>query len=196
MSHRYYFRIGRGTYPRLMTTSVSNRRSFFLSAVSLAGAVAVSSTLIAQPTPTNLTAFLQTYDEAWASHDPQAIAMLHAEDVLVVNRFGSMLEGRPELETAMQFLHGPGGPFHTVGFPRQQILLGRILDPNMATIHASWKNPTMGPGDQLAHGGQTPWVDLLSTYLLTRRGETWQIAQHDLHSVDLIKFPFKTKWNA
>ncbi len=79
MSHRYYFRIVRGTYPPLMTTSVSNRRSFFLSAASLAGAAAVSSTLIAQPTPTNLTAFLQTYDEAWASHNPQAIAMLHAK---------------------------------------------------------------------------------------------------------------------
>ncbi len=195
MSHRYYFRIVRGTYPPLMTTSVSNRRSFFLSAASLAGAAAVSSTLIAQPTPTNPTAFLRTYDEAWASHDPQAIAMLHAEDVLVVNRFGSMLEGRAELEQAMHFLHGPGGPFHTVTFPRQELLVSRMLNAEMATLHASWKNPTMGPGDQLAHGSQTPWVDLLSTYLLTRHGETWQIAQHDLHSVDAIKFPFKTKWN-
>ena len=178
-----------------MTTSVSNRRSFFLSVASVAGAAAASSNLIAQLTPTNLTAFLQAYDEAWASHDPHVIAMLHTEDVLVVNRFGSMLEGRAELEKGMQFLHGPGGPFQTVAFPRQQILLARILNPNMATIHASWKNPTMGPGDQLAHGSQTPWVDLLSTYLLTRHGETWQIAQHDLHSVDPIKFPFKTKWN-
>ncbi len=196
MSRRYYFRMVRGVYPALMTASVSNRRSFFLSAASLAGAVAVSSTLIAQPTPTNLPAFLHTYDEAWASHDPQAIAMLHAEDVLVVNRFGSMLEGRAELKKAMQFLHGPGGPFHTVTFPRQKLLVSRLLNTDMATLHASWKNPTMGPGDHLSHGSQTPWIDLLSTYLLTRRGETWQIAQHDLHSVDPIKFPFKTKWNA
>ena len=122
--------------------------------------------------------------------------MLHAEDVLVVNRFGSMLEGRAELERAMQFLHGPGGPFHTVTFPRQELLVNRMLNSDMATLHASWKNPTMGPGDQLAHGSQTPWVDLLSTYLLTRRSETWRIAQHDLHSVDPIKFPFETKWNA
>ena len=184
----------RGVYPALMTASVSNRRSFFLSAASLAGAVAISSTLIAQPTPTNLNAFLGVYDVAWASHDPLAIAMLHTEDVLVVNRFGSMLEGRAELQTAMQFLHGPEGPFHTLTFPRQQLLVSRMLNSNMATLHARWKNPTMGTGDQLA-GSQIPWVDMLSTYLLVRQGDSWRIVQHDLHSVDPIKFPFKTKWN-
>jgi hypothetical protein len=107
-----------------------------------------------------------------------------------------MLEGRAEIEQAMQFLHGPGGPFHTIAFPRQQLLVGRILKPGMATLHARWKNPVMGPGDQLAHGSQTQWVDLLSTYLLDRQGGNWQIVQHDLHSIDPIKFPFKTKWNA
>ena len=184
-----------GTYAPLMTSSVSNRRSFLLSAASLAGAAAISSNLIAQSAPTSLTAFLRVYDDAWASHDPLAIAMLHSEDVLVVNRFGSMLEGRAEVQTAMQFLHMPGGPFHTVTFPRQELLVSRMLNGNMATVHARWKNPTMGPGDQLAHVSQTPWVDMLSTYLLARQGETWQIVQHDLHSVDPIKFPFKTKWN-
>jgi uncharacterized protein (TIGR02246 family) len=185
-----------GAYPRLMTTSVPTRRSFVISAGLLAGSAAVSSQLIAQPTSVDLDPFLQRYDDAWASHDPHALAMLHAEDVLVVNRFGSMLEGRAELEQAMAFLHGPGGPFHTVTFPRQQLILSRILNANMATLHAKWKNPTMGPGDQLAHGSQTPWVDMLSTYLLVRNGDNWQIVQHDLHSVDPIKFPFKTKWNA
>jgi hypothetical protein len=70
-----------------------------------------------------------------------------------------------------------------------------MLNTDMATLHAKWKNPTMGPGDQLAHGSQTNWVDLISTYLLVRNGQNWQIAQHDLHSIDPIKFPFKTKWN-
>ena len=195
MSHQYYSSTSRGTYPPPMTTSVSNRRSFFLSAAYLAGAAAVSLDLIAQPAPTNLSAFLRIYDSAWASHNPVAIAMLHSEDVLVVNRFGSMLEGRAEVQTAMQFLHGPGGPFHTVTFPSQELVISRMLNNDMATLHARWKNPTMGPGDQLAHGSQTPWVELLSTYLLARQGDTWQIIQHDLHSVDPIKFPFKTKWN-
>jgi uncharacterized protein (TIGR02246 family) len=176
-----------------MTTST--RRSFFMSAGLLSGAAAVAPRLIAQPSTPNPALFLQTYDDAWASHDPHALAMLHAEDVLVVNRFGSMLEGRAELEKAMAFLHGPGGPFHTVTFPRQQLVVSRILNPTVATLHAKWKNPTMGPGDQLAHDSQTPWVDLLSTYLLGRHGQTWRIVQHDLHSVDPIKFPFKTKWN-
>jgi ketosteroid isomerase-like protein len=189
------FSIRQYAYLGLMTASVSSRRSFFVSAGLVAGAAAVTSHLMAQSPATDPALFLQTYDDAWGSHDPHALAMLHAEDVLVVNRFGSMVEGRAELEKVMAFLHGPEGPFHTVSFPRQELLVSRILSTNMTTLHAKWKNPTMGPGDQLAHGSQTPWVDLISTYLLARNGQTWQIVQHDLHSVDPIKFPFKTKWN-
>ena len=195
MSHLYYFLRCADTYPTFMTTSVRTRRSFFISAGLLAGAAAVTSRTIAQRHALDPSGFLQTYDDAWASHDPHALAALHAEDVLVVNRFGSMLEGRTELEQAMAFLHGPGGPFHNVIFPRQQLVVSRILNATMATLHAKWKNPTMGPGDQLATGSQTQWVDMLSTYLLARDGQTWQIVQHDLHSIDPIKFPFKTKWN-
>ncbi|WP_396272565.1 hypothetical protein [Granulicella arctica] len=121
--------------------------------------------------------------------------MLHAEDVLVVNRFGSMVEGREELERVMAFLHGPGGPFHSVSFPPQQLLVSRILNSDMITRHAKWKSLTMGLGDQLAHGSQSPWLDMVSTYLLARNGRAWQIVQHDLHSVDPIDFPLKTKWN-
>ncbi len=55
----------------------------------------------------------------------------------------------------------------------------------------------MGPGDQLANPGQqTQWVDLITTYLLRRQGQGWQLLQHDLHSVDSIKLPFPTKWNS
>ena len=195
MSHLYYFRIGKVPTIGLMSASIFTRRSFVVAAGLLTGAAAFSSRLTAQPAPADLATFLRIYDDAWASHDPHALAILHSEDVLVVNRFGSLLEGRAELEQAMQFLHGPGGPFHTISFPRQQLLVSRMLNTNMATLHTKWKNPAMGPGDQPAHGSQTPWVDLLSTYLLARHGNTWQIVQHDLHSVDPIKFPFKTKWN-
>jgi len=97
-----------------MAASVSTRRSFFRSAGLLAGAAAVTSRLIGQRPETDPALFLQTYDDAWARHDSRALAMLHADDVLVVNRFGSMVEGRRELEKVMGFLHGPGGPFHTV----------------------------------------------------------------------------------
>ena len=166
-----------------------------VSAGFLAGAAAVSSNLVAQTATPDLTPYLRPHDDDRAIHDAHALALLHTEDVLNVNRFGSMLDGRAELKQAMQFLHGPGGPFHAVTFPRQQLLLSRMLDTSMATLHAKWKNPTMGPGDRLAHDTQMPWVDLISTYLLARQGDSWQIVQHDLHSVDPVKFPFKTKWN-
>ena len=116
MSHLYYFWIGQVPTISLMSASTKTRRSFVVAAGLLTGAIAVPSHLIAQPASTDLLAFLRIYDDAWASHDPHAVAMLHSEDVLVVNRFGSMLEGRAELEQAMQFLHGPGGPFHTITF--------------------------------------------------------------------------------
>ena len=105
-----------------MTASVPNRRSFLISAAFLAGAAAVSSLLLAQTAPSHLATFLKIHDDAWARHDPYALAMLHAEDVLVINRFGSMLEGRPELKQAMQFLDGLGGPFHTISSPASNCL--------------------------------------------------------------------------
>ncbi len=155
------------------------------------------SMLPAQQPSHNPASFLATYDAAWAAHNPHALALLHAEDVLVVNRFGSMLEGREELERAMAFLHGPGGPFHAISFPAQRLLVSRMLGSDMATLHASWKTPVMATGDILANPRkQKPWVEMISTYLLARRSGGWQIVQHDLHSVDPIKIPIKTKWNS
>ena len=180
-----------------MTTSPTTRRSVFATAGLFAAASILHSKLFAQNPPADPASFLAAYDAAWGSHDPHALAMLHTENVLIVNRFGSMLEGREELERAMAFLHGPGGPFHTIDFPAQKVLISRNLGSGMATLHASWKNPVMGAGDQLANPGeQKPWIDMVSTYLLVYRGGAWQIVQHDLHSVDPIKIPIKTKWNS
>ena len=107
-----------------------------------------------------------------------------------------MLEGRKELEKALRFLHDPGGPFHTISFPRQKILTTRRFGANMAAIHTKWRNPEMGAGDQLKNGGtDMPWVDMVATYLLVHIAGGWQLAQHDLHNVDPIQFPFATKWN-
>ena len=54
----------------------------------------------------------------------------------------------------------------------------------------------MATGDQLKNGGpQMLWVDMVATYLLVRDAGEWQLAQHDLHNVDPIQFPFPTKWN-
>ena len=100
-----------------MSALVSNRRSFLLSAAFLAGAAAVSSQLFAQTAPSHLATFLLIYDDGGARHNPYGLAMLHAEDVLVVNPLGSLLEGRPEqlaattLEWAYSVLccHGLGG---------------------------------------------------------------------------------------
>ena len=195
MSHLYYFGFFRTRILGPWQTSVPHAaRSSSLQACSQEQWQLPHSPVAATPA-TDPALFLATYDDAWASHDAHALAMLHAEDVLVVNRFGSMVEGRAELEKVMSFLHGPDGPFHTLSFPRQELLVSRMLDSSMATLHARWKNPTMGPGDQLAHG-QSSWIDLISTYLLVRSGQSWQIVQHDLHSVDAIKLPFKTKWNS
>jgi hypothetical protein len=197
MSHLYYFESIKHSYADRVTKLLTTRRSFLAAAGLLTGATLVRSTLVAQRPVVDLASFLTAYDDAWARHDPHALATLHTKDVLVVNRFGSMVEGRDELERVLAFLHGPGGPFQRIDFPRQQLLVSRMLSNDMATLHASWKNPVMGPGDQVAHPGeQEPWVDMISTYLLAHKGEGWQIVQHDLHSVDPIRFPFKTKWNS
>ena len=196
MSRLYNSGDPRQSYIVVMTEAIATRRSFLAAAGSLAGAIVVRSAA-GQPPAADPALFITTFDDAWARHDPHALAMLHAERVVVVNRFGSMLEGRAEVETAMHFLHGPGGPFHDITFPRQRVVLSRLLGSDMAVIHTKWSNPTMGPEDQLArHDGPMRWVDMIATCLVTRSGPGWELVQHDLHSVDPTQFPFKTKWNS
>ena len=172
------------------------RRRFLATSSTAAVLAATSPDLLAVPSAGGPGQFIVAFDDAWARHDAHALAMLHAEVVIVVNRYGSMLEGRAELEKALGFLHGPGGPFNTISFPPQKILTTRSLGATMAAIHTKWRNPEMGTGDQLRNGGpEMKWVDMIATYLLVRIAEAWQIKQHDLHNIDAIQFPFATKWN-
>ena len=124
-----------------MTSTATTRRSAFAAAGLLAAASVLPLRLSAESPAEDPASFLAIYDAAWGRHDAHALAMLHAEDVLVVNRFGSMVEGRAELEQVMAFLHGPGGPFHAISFPAQELRTARKRGSDMATLHASWKSP-------------------------------------------------------
>lgn len=179
-----------------MKTPPLNRRTFLVASCGFTALAATSPKLPAAYSAADPKDFIVAFDDAWARHDAHALTTLHAEDVVVVNRYGSMLEGRAELEKALHFLHDPGGPFHTLTFPRQKILTTRSLEPNTFAVHTKWRNPPMQAGDQLKNGGvDTPWVDMIATYLLVYVSHRWQIIQHDLHNVDPIQFPFATKWN-
>lgn len=179
-----------------MTTQNLTRRGFLAASSAAAVLTVTASDLLAGSPAGNPDQFITAFDDAWARHDAHGLSMLHTEDVIVINRYGSMLEGRVELGKALHFLHDPGGPFHDVSFPRQKILTSRSLGANMAAIHTKWRNPEMATGDQLkSSGANMRWVDMVATYLLVHGTGGWQLAQHDLHNVDPIQFPFATKWN-
>ena len=48
--------------------------------------------------------FLRKWDQVWARHDAIAIAALHTDGAVTVNRFGTAVRGREDLGKAVGFL--------------------------------------------------------------------------------------------
>ena len=139
-----------GTYAPLMITSVSNRRSFFLSAASLAGAAAVSFNLDRSAhanqsdcVPPKLRRCLGESRSAGDRHAARRRRVGRQSLWLHAWKVG------PSLRRLCSFSRGQ--EVHSIPslFPRQELLVTRMLNTDMATLHASWKNPTMGPAISL-----------------------------------------------
>jgi uncharacterized protein (TIGR02246 family) len=124
--------------------------------------------------------FLDKWDSAWADHDPQAIAALHAEDAVTVNRFGTIIFGRAGTETAMTILHKNGGIFSQASFPKQQIANVHRISKEVIVVQTRWQNPGVTP-DGTVHPEKPE--DMVVTYVLVARGSDLQIVQLDLHNV-------------
>jgi hypothetical protein len=72
-----------------MLNSILTRHLFLRVTGLLTGTPLFASAVLNQPDSAELSSFIETYDDAWARHDAHALAMLHDENVIAVNRFGS-----------------------------------------------------------------------------------------------------------
>jgi uncharacterized protein (TIGR02246 family) len=168
-----------------MTANPLTRRTFLAGAAAAATAHAASK---ADPLPEAVAkTFISRWDTAWNNHDAKALGLLHTEDAVTVNRFGTFLHGRGPIEGALAFLHGSGGPFHSAVFPRQQLILVRQPAPDVVIVQTTWKNPIMNPDGKI---DPVKTNDMIVTFMLVRREPQWQAAEVNLQNVEKMDLPF------
>jgi uncharacterized protein (TIGR02246 family) len=134
-----------------------------------------------------VTLFLRKWDEAWAKHDAAAIAALHTDDAVTVNRFGTVVRGNADLVKALAFLHGAQGPFHNSVFPPLQLLIERAIAPNVQIVQAKWQNPVMRPDGTIDPASIN---DMIVTFTLLKTGTAWLASEVNLVNVEKIDLPF------
>jgi ketosteroid isomerase-like protein len=131
--------------------------------------------------------FLRRWDEAWANHDARAIAALHTDDAVTVNRFGTVVRGRDELGKALGFLHGDHGPFHNSVFPPLELLIERSIALNVQIVQAKWENPVMKPDGTVDPASTN---DMIVTFILLKTGNSWLASEVNLVNVEKMDLPF------
>jgi ketosteroid isomerase-like protein len=171
-----------------MANTTSTRRSFLLTTIAAATA---TPTLIAEGFQTDeaeaVKTFLRKWDEAWAKHDAMAIAGLHRDDAVTVNRFGTVVRGRADLEKALGFLHGAGGPFHNSVFPPLGLLIQRMVAPGVQVVQAKWQNPVMKPDGKI---DPASFNDMIVTFVLLKGASGWLASEVNLVNVEEMDLPF------
>lgn len=129
--------------------------------------------LAGEPEEAGIRAYLAAWDRAWAAHDAKAIASLHTDDCVTVNRVGRQLEGRAVLE---QHLSRLPDWFAQRPLPPLKPRVIRFLNASTALAQSEWQNPAAPPPS-------TAMDNMLVTMVLVKRGEQWLATQVDLHNV-------------
>ena len=171
-----------------MNFFLPSRRDFVISTAALSTTAAIAAgPSLPLPDTDGAQRFIDAWDAAWTHHDATAIAALHTNDAITVNRFGTVVNGRTALERALGFLHGPDGPFHRSVFPRQTIIAVRMVAPTVMIVQTKWKNPMMKPDGKIDPASTN---DMVVTFVLVQRGTDWQATEVNLVNVEKMDLPF------
>ncbi len=189
MSHPYYCRASTVVTVSPMTDKTLNRRTF-LSAAAAATAMHVNPLLALSPgVQEGAEAFLKSWVTAWNRHDARALASLHTEDAMTINRYGTLIRGRASAEEALSFLLGPQGPFGDTVFPPMKIVALREIAPGVAIVQSSWGAPVLGANGKTVPG---QFNEMILTYTLVKRGADWKTTQIDGHNVEKMDLPYSS----
>jgi len=131
--------------------------------------------------------FMKKWDQAWGNHDAEALARLHTEDAVTVNRFGTLLEGRGPTEKALGFLHSKQGPFGQSKFPPLKMLALRQLTPDVMVLQTAWQNPVMHPDGKI---DSVKVDDMIVTFVLLKSRQGWKASEIDPHNVEKMDLPY------
>lgn len=164
-----------------------NRRTFISSA---AAVTALGGTpLLAVPIEVRQGAegFLKDWVAAWNARNAHALASLHTEDCVTINRYGTIIPDRKEAEEALSFLLGPQGPFGNTIFPPMKLVALREVSPGVAIVQASWGAPALGPNGKIVPG---QFNQMMMSYTLIKQEGRWKTAQIDGHNVEHMELPY------
>jgi hypothetical protein len=172
-----------------MTDKTLNRRTF-LSVAAVATAVHAHPLLALSPdVQSGAETFLKNWVAAWNGHDAHALASLHTDEAMTVNRYGTLIRGRASAEEALSFLLGPQGPFGDTVFPPMRIVALREVAPGVAVVQVTWSAPVLGPNGKTVAG---QFNEMILSYTLVKRGADWKTTQIDAHNVEHMELPFSS----
>jgi uncharacterized protein (TIGR02246 family) len=163
------------------------RRTILSSSAPVVAVGTLSLQAEASPDVSGAQEFMKKWDEAWGSHDAQALAQLHTEDAVTVNRFGTLLQGRGPTEKALAFLHGKTGPFGQSKVPPLRMLALRQIRPDVMILQTGWQNPVMNPDGKI---DSLKVNDMIVTFVLLKTGSDWKASEIDLHNVEKMDLPY------
>jgi uncharacterized protein (TIGR02246 family) len=135
-------------------------------------------------------AFLKQWVTAWNHRDAKALASLHADNAVTVNRYGMLIRGRADSEEALAFLLGPQGPFGDFVFPRMEIVAARQIVPEVVIAQTTWSAPALGADGRMVPG---QFNEMILSYTLVRQGAEWKATQIDGHNVEKMDLPFSSE---
>ena len=144
-------------------------------------------------TPTELTAnteiseFFNKWVNGWNARDAHALAKLHTDDAVTINRYGTLIDGRAESEKALGFLLGPAGPFGNAVFPPMVVRKLREIAPNVAIAQVDWSAPVLGVDGKVKDG---EWNQMVLTYCLVKAGQNWLMTEVDGHNIEAMELPY------
>jgi hypothetical protein len=171
-----------------MANPKSTRRAFLASSIAtVATAPALVAESIQPAEAEEVKSFLHRWDEAWAKHDGIALAALHTEDAVTVNRFGTVLQGRSAVEKALGFLHGPGGPFHNTVAPPLELLIQRTIAVGVLAVQARWQSPVMNPDGRI---DPATINDMIATFILVHGRLGYLASEVNMTNVEKMDLPF------
>jgi ketosteroid isomerase-like protein len=172
-----------------MTDKTLNRRTF-LSAAAAATAMHTNPLFaLSSGVQQGAEAFLKDWVAAWNGRDAHALASLHTDDAMTINRYGTLIRGRSSSEEALSFLLGPQGSFGDTVFPPMKIVVLREIVPGVAIVQSSWGAPVLG-----ANGKTVPvqFNEMILTYTLVKHGADWKTTQIDGHNVEKMHLPYSS----
>jgi uncharacterized protein (TIGR02246 family) len=150
--------------------------------------VAISSMSLAEALPQNsgssagsdkdraaVTATVENYMASWNKHDVQAVAATYTEDTDLVNNFGSLTHGRPQVvATFGPMLAGVYSETHQSGTVKSI----RFIKPDVAAVDVDWEMT----GAKNQDGSVRPTRKGLHTLIMTKQADgSWLIAVMHIH---------------